>query len=197
MKREANPDVKYIPKNYEIGVNLLGFNFKLRFLIEGTIAALIIFIIVFVILNYFNIEFATKIGYSIAFALIGLLLGIRGINDEPLTEFIGHYFKYIKRKRTAFYNPRVKKEIKPYLEQIQNNKNADVFETARSIYNKYKHKIEKNNQLKTMEYQNQNVFDKENMFFEDDIGVINKPYEYMTKKERKIYDKKHKKERGN
>lgn len=185
MKREETYNVEYIPNNIDVGINILGFNLKARFLAEGIILGVILSAITYFMIQETAVQVGTKIGTAIAVGVIGLFVGIRGLNDEPVTEFIYHAIKFSSKQRTAFYNPRVRHEAKPYIQEIQNSKREKLM----NIYSQYKEKTEKSNQEKSYSYQNDNIFDSSNMYFEDDIGVIDKPVEYMSSKEKKIFKK--------
>lgn len=192
MRDEERLVENYIPDNYDSGISLLGFNFKVRFLIEGVILAAVLGLIGYVAMSYMNIEYGNKLGITIVFLLFGLIFGIRGINDETITQYLSCFFNFRKRRRTAYYNPRVKTEAVPFYKQ--NNKELPI-DKILAFYNKYKTIIDKNSQQKSLNAQSQKKFDENLMYFQDDIGVVDKPREYMTDKEYKALLKQEKKER--
>lgn len=192
--KEVALEEKYIPDNYGTGVNLLGLHFSVRNFIEGIVLGVILFLLnillFFVIFNINFINNGTKIGFAIMFGGVGLALGIKGFNDEPITVFIKNALDYKKKKRVAYYNPKFKKKYKPYLMEANENVQLLPKEKIMAIYEKYKQKVEKRNESKLLEQQKiHNNYDATRMYFYDDDESIEKPYEYMTKAERKKYDK--------
>lgn len=110
---------RFIPPNFENGVNIFGLNFKAVFLIEGGVLGVIsFFLFFFAIKDLFGItDFGQTAGISIAFASVIAFFGIKGINDEPLTTFLFNLMLFAKGRRTAFYNPRVKEEAVSYTKE--------------------------------------------------------------------------------
>ena len=188
MKRDEVRETHYIPENYSTGINFAGMNFKVRNFIEGIIMALICGLIsAFVLYQITFLDFGTRIGLVISFALMGLVLGIAGINDEALSVFVSNKLSFDKRKRTAFYNPRIKDETIPYIYEYQSNRESLPKEKIIAFYRNYKASIEKKEQEKMLEFQKTNTFDETSMFFEDDEGIVAKPIDYMNPSEYRKY----------
>lgn len=188
MKQDETRKIHYIPENYATGINVAGMNFKVRNFIEGLIVSLLSALICVLILYKIPfIDFGTKIGFIISFALMGLLLGIIGINDEALSVFVSNKLSFDKRKRTAFYNPRVKDETIPYIYEYQSNRESLPKEKIIAFYKAYKASIEKKEQERMLEFQKTNTFDETSMFFEDDEGIVAKPVDYMNPSEYRKY----------
>lgn len=188
MKQDEVRETHYIPENYSTGINFAGMNFKVRNFIEGIIMALICGLIsAFVLYQITFLDFGTRIGLVISFALMGLVLGIAGINDEALSVFISNKLSFDKRKRTAFYNPRIKDETIPYIYEYQSNRESLPKEKIIAFYRNYKASIEKKEQEKMLEFQKTNTFDETSMFFEDDEGIVAKPIDYMNPSEYRKY----------
>ncbi|MCR5096994.1 MAG: hypothetical protein K6A70_09745 [Erysipelotrichaceae bacterium] len=190
MKQDETRKIHYIPENYATGINVAGMNFKVRNFIEGLIVSLLSALICVLILYKIPfIDFGTKIGFIISFALMGLLLGIIGINDEALSVFVSNKLRFDRRKRTAFYNPRIKEETIPYIYEYRNNRESLPKEKIVAFYKAYKASIEKREQEKMREFQKTNTFDETSMFFEDDEGIVVKPVEYMNPSEYRKYQR--------
>ena len=188
MKQDEVRETHYIPENYSAGINFAGMNFKVRNFIEGIIMALICGLIsAFVLYQITFLDFGTRIGLVISFALMGLVLGIAGINDEALSVFVSNKLSFDKRKRTAFYNPRIKDETIPYIYEYQSNRESLPKEKIIAFYRNYKASIEKKEQEKMLEFQKTNTFDETSMFFEDDEGIVAKPIDYMNPSEYRKY----------
>ena len=190
MKQDETRKIHYIPENYATGINVAGMNFKVRNFIEGLIVSLLSALICVLILYKIPfIDFGTKIGFIISFALMGLLLGIIGINDEALSVFVSNKLRFDRRKRTAFYNPRIKEETIPYIYEYRNSRESLPKEKIVAFYKAYKASIEKREQEKMREFQKTNTFDETSMFFEDDEGIVVKPVEYMNPSEYRKYQR--------
>lgn len=181
MKQDEIRETHYIPENYSTGINFAGMNFKVRNFIEGIVVSLLFSLVSILVLYQIPfMDFGTKIGFVISFALTGLILGIVGINDEALSVFVSNKLHFDRRKRTAFYNPRIKDETVPYIYEYQSNRESLPREKIIAFYKAYKASIEKKEQEKMLEFQKTNTFDETSMFFEDDEGIVVKPVEYMN-----------------
>lgn len=103
-----------IPQNYKGITNFLSFTFKTRNLIEGFILGAILAIIAGSIVVYYDYGFSVRvITYSIIGFGIGAIIGVIGLNGESISEFIVHLFRYLRKRRITYYNPRVKTEARP------------------------------------------------------------------------------------
>lgn len=120
MDEEYN--VKHIPPNFENGINILGLSFKAIFLIEGIIIGILSFAGIFVLITkFFGVtDIGQAAGISLAFAAVLAFFGIRGLNDEPISTFLYNLLLFAKKRRTAYYNPRVKKEAVSFQEEREN-----------------------------------------------------------------------------
>lgn len=198
MKDQENIVFRPIPENYSTGINILGFNFKFRNLLEGIIyglilggtVALIVFSYTFNSMN----QLGTVVGLIIAFGGAGFILGVTGINDEPVSEFVLNAIRYKTRKRMAFYNPHVKPDCIPYFIERQSRYENMPIEKLRQYMAKYRQRIEDAEIERMMEYQSLNSFDNESLYFKDDVGYLDKPLEYMNDREFARYQAKVRKE---
>ena len=185
--------IRVIPDNFGNGVNILGMHFKALFLIEGVVLAVIMLVLSLIVLKALGMDdLGEMLGLCLVFSGIALFVGIRGINDEPITTFIKNFSDFNKKKRTAYYNPRVKLEAKSIKMENQDKQNKDAIprEKILAFFNKYKETLDKKQQEKAKAFEEKNSFDKDNMYFEDDIGIIKRPNSYMSEKDAAMYDKK-------
>ena len=190
MKQDEVRRQHYIPENYSTGINLVGMNFRFRNVLEGGVLA-----IAFGALGYLAffqmgfIDVGTRIGLIISVAAIGLVLGIVGLNDEPISEYMANRLRWRKNRRSAFYNPHIKGEAIPYIYEYESEMQSLPREKIIAFYRKYKTELEKKEREKMLEFQKTNTFDETSMFFEDDEGYLEKPVEYMNPSEYKAYQK--------
>ena len=107
---DENYSGRHIPPNYDNGINLLGLHFKPLFLIEGIVFGVSGGVLTYLLLvKVFLVNDTWQaIGYCILIGGAFLALGITGLNGEPLTTFLINFLRFIKRRRTDYYNPKVK-----------------------------------------------------------------------------------------
>jgi len=181
---------RYIPDNYENGINFAGFNFRPIFLIEGIILGIIFFALsIFLLYVCGNRRInSSTIGICLVPSVLAVVIGIKGINDEPLTTFIKNLRRFNCNKRFAYYNPRIKTEIKSIYATGEDGSHYILpRDRIIALFTKYKKTLTEINIKKIEEEKGENKFIKEQMYFEDDIGVVDKPVEYMNKQEYKQY----------
>lgn len=197
MAQEKYEELKvvYIPKNFESGVNILGNTYSNARVIEAGIMAIIPIIIVFIIMPFAGVEMATTTKLTIVVTISGGLglLGISGINGDSCLGFIKTLLTYVKNKRIAYYNPRIKKEAVSFINQTNE---IDVLPRDKviALYKKYKETFDEKERENIVKQQEKVKELGLGIYFEDDIGVLDKPIEFMSKKEYKEYIKEQKKE---
>lgn len=185
--RESAP----IPRNFAAGNTFLGYEIKWLNLIQAFILGSIpLYVSYGIVSKYFYTDATYQFSITIT-AMIGFaIFGYFGIDNITPFEYIWNVLNFRKRKRKTFYNPRVKTEYKSiFVEKTEGNQILPK-EKIMEFYKKY---IEKRNQI---DQQNARaLFDDEyddTLYFEEDFAVLDKPEEYMTKKEIK---EKHKKQK--
>lgn len=190
--------VRKIPDNFENGINFAGFNFRPIFLIEGIILGILFFGVSIGLMFAFGIRSisSSTIGICLVPSVLAIILGIKGINDEPLTTFIKNLRYFNTSKRTTYYNPRIKTEIKS-IGSGGDNSGQYILPRDRiiALFTKYKKALDEKNIKRLEEEKGTNKFVQSQMYFEDDIGVVDKPIEYMSKQEYKDYKIKLKREK--
>ncbi len=173
----------YIPPDYKNRINLFIKSYPLSNVIQGLIVGLIPLVIIWYILPWFiNLSGSKKFSLSIFFCVIFMFIGCEGINGGTLLDYFVELFKFLKNRRTAYYNPRIKVESKQQIFGDTSSRDMLPFEKMQEMYSQW--------QVKNREKHQQNVVNNKNessdeLYFEDDIGVVDTPWEYMTKKERK------------
>lgn len=169
---------KYIPTNHGEGQAVAGYIVKTRNLIEGILMGGIPFFLVM----YWTIglSISTRVTLAAVISCPLLILGINGINGDAFTVFIKTWVKFKRRRRILFYNPRVKTELLPLVlerdkeELLPREKLAKFVEAKKDL--RKTRRISKNELALT---QTEDGF----VFFEDDIGILEKPDDYKTDKE--------------
>ena len=184
---------KYIPTNHGEGQAFLGYIVKTRNLMEGILMGGIPF---FVVMYWTRGQlFSTRVTIASAVALPLLFLGLNGVNGDSLTVFFKVWFRFNRKRRVLFYNPRVKFEALPLIfeknteEPSPKEKIVKYFEKQKELQKK---KRVSKNELAMTQTEDGLVF------FEDDIGLLDKPDDYKTAKELRseARDKKKLKKRG-
>ena len=142
MSRERDElSIATIPPNFENGWNYKSYHFEKRKVIECILLGLPTYFVLYNLLFRFV---KLKREYALVFAIaVAILIGtlcITGINDDFFTRHLKHVIKSSFKKRTAYYNPRIKEEARPYLEKI-NMQTPLVPEKIYDIYVKYSEKL--------------------------------------------------------
>lgn len=175
-----------IPRNFNADVNILGGMYKTRNLIEAGIILAILAPTVFLLL--YAVDFGTRITITILIAVPPCFVALYGIHGDSLSQRLMKIMQYKKKKRACFYNPRIKEEKQP-LDFSGNAFNL----LPKDKINMYLEKYKNMNDEKLKEQIGVLVEERNNgMYFQDDDGVVEKPYDYMTAKEKRAYRKEQK-----
>lgn len=180
-----------IPQNFQNGMNLLGYHFDTRNFFEGIGIGTILGIIVLLILMPMPIDIGTKIGIILGFVILGILIGCKGINDEPVTAFVNNYLTFKKRRRTAIFNNDIKLD-KSYSQKKKEQEDKSFTAFLNSIFGVFSTNIEKRKQIRAIKERVDDYLDADTLYFKDDEGYKEKPKEYMTDAELKDEIKKEK-----
>lgn len=181
----------YIPRNYKTGANILGFEIKVWNVLQGIVLAAVPLFIGFYLIpkNYgFSLTSPWLTTPTIMFASLFGYLGLVGIHDFTFGEYVAIVLKFKKNQRQTFYNPRAKREAITVIKEEETREELPR-EKIIAFYNTYKAKIDEKNREAAHKYEMENELDEENMYFEDDLGAVDKPVEYMTNKEYREYKK--------
>lgn len=190
--KQEQPYEIFIPENYKTKSNFLGFEVKIANVIEGFAFALIpVLIGIFLLPKIPIIDSETNLSITTTFAFAFGLFGFIGIDDELVITWLLDILKFKQSRRIAYYNPRVKKEAHSIFAE---NDKQDMLprEKIIKLYENYKAQLDNKN--RELAHEQEKQFDQaETMYFEDDLGFINKPFEYMTAKEKKKFKKEERK----
>lgn len=178
--RESAP----IPKNFAAGDTFLGYEVKWLNAIQAIVLGSIPLLVSYgIISKYFYTDGVTQFSITLMITIGFAGFGYFGIDNITPFEYIYNIMNFRKRKRKTFYNPRVKTEYKSiFVEQTEGNQLLPK-EKIMELYKKY---IDKRN---LADQQNARALFEDDydstLYFEDDFAVLDKPEEYMTKKELK------------
>lgn len=178
-----------IPNNFESGINILGTACQTSDVVQGVVLASIPLAIIFILLPALDVQIGTSTKFGIALATAGPLfyLGISGINGDSLVKFISNVIRFQNTRRTAYFNPRIKKEARSILNETVEEHEMLPRDKLLVFYKKYKNVVDSKEREKIIEEQKAVDEQGNNIYFSDDVGVIEKPTEYMDKKEYKKY----------
>lgn len=195
-EKEERPFVGIYPPNVENGISIFDIvTFRTVDLLSGIAVSFSIFGTAAVILNNADIPKEYMLTVNTVLISLGLLVAFAiaiGRNGDPLTVYLMHMIRYQKTRRSSIYNPRVKKEAKPFSSLSRTT--LKVTPRARIDSWMKKHKEQK----VTENFQNIN-YGQEGIVFDDDAYVIEeeKKRQAQQKAEEKKNRKKGKKGRKN
>lgn len=172
---------KYIPTNQGEGQAFIGHIVKTRNLIEGILMGSIPFFFVM----YWTQGYAFSTRVTLA-ALIGcplMFVGLNGINGDSITVFLRVWLKFNKKRRVLFYNPRVKTEAMPLIFEKSKEETSAKDQVIKYIEKKIE--VQKKKRISKNELAMTQTEDGL-VFFEDDIGILDKPDDYKTAKELRL-----------
>lgn len=179
MEQSSNGyNVEYIPPNFKEGVSVFGFMIKI-----GNVLQAVPFIALIVLLVFTagaNLSTLVKLIILIVTVLPVAFLGAVGINGDSLFAFLRNVIKTARVKRMYLYNPRVKAELKASNEETS-AANMLPREKIQMFMDEKRTKKEQIHDYKK--------FDFDGVFFEDDEGFAEKPYETLNGREKKAVKK--------
>jgi len=175
------PVVIPIPRNYQSGINILGFNMDVRRLAEGTILAIALFIAGWEF-GYWTLVIDSQVQLAQiggTMGAVGFIIGLRGANGGPVSVYVLNWLKALGHRRIARYNPRVKyeKTIMVSLEAEARDENTDDSGAYESVYQRWIKKLSASKTIHDAEASRENheaKMDDSNQIsvFADDIGVV-------------------------
>ena len=185
-REEEENQLLPIPINTEFDFNIGTMTFDIPRFVEALILSVSMLGILYLILSNVNLGFGTEVTIYIFGVAAAAYLGLNGIQGHRLSKFIMNIIAFYKNRRITHYNPRVKKEIRFFTEEVDDDDYVIPRERLEALYHKYVNKadsVQANKNLQTEE------LDTSTMFFEDDIEYLGKPEELMSKKELKKLQK--------
>ena len=106
-EKSAPEDNYFIPVNFGSGVNLMGFNFQIRNMIEGIVLAIAFTLIGWKVMSFVD-ALAQRAGLTFIFTIIGFFVGNNGYKGDPFSTALINIIKFQKTKRICYYNNRAK-----------------------------------------------------------------------------------------
>lgn len=100
--QDNNETIYIIPENYIDESRIIKGMFKTRFFIEG-----LIFGLIFLFIGHFVIKtesFDARITIDIFFAAFPFMIGVHGINGDPVSVYVKNAFKWLLHKKIMLYN---------------------------------------------------------------------------------------------
>lgn len=182
--------VAQIPENFATGSTFLGFEVKPLNLIQAIVFGVIPILISMGINKYFYVNILTVIGVTALCSIAFAFLGFVGIDNVTPLEYLIKYINYKRNMRKTYYNPRVKKEMVSLMAEQSEANQVLPREKILKMYNEFLEKRNLADQAKAHEIEDNDL--GEDVFFEDDFLVMDKPKEYMSDKEIKEKEKQEK-----
>lgn len=178
--KEESLDELPVPINTSFDFNIGPFSFELKRLIEGIIVAGLLCGGLYLITTYLiSIPWNYLITAYLFALAAGVYAGVSGINGDSITGYILNMIKFQRKKRVTHYSPRVKSEKRYFTEDVTDDDYVIPRERLEALYHKYVDR----NETEIDSIFREEVFDTSTMFFEDDIEVLGKPEELMSKGE--------------
>ena len=171
-------DIGYIPPNFKEGVSILGYMVRIPYVLQAVPITAVIIGLILLLGGELSVVMKLVIGLVTCGPV--LVLAMSGIGGTSIYGYIGMVLRSKRREKVFFYNPRVKTEIKPL-----DDDPGSVEMLPREKILLYMEKRRAGKERKAG-YDRMEVGE---MYFEDDIGLADKPYSYMTPKERRAYDR--------
>lgn len=174
-----------IPENFATEGTFLGYEIKMLNIVQAVVFAVIPFLIFGFLDKYFEplLNVTTTLVIRVMISLGLAALGFFGINHETPLEMLIKYLNFKKNERKTYYNPRVKIEARSLLYKSDEDGELLPRDKIIKMYNDFLEKRNLSDQKFAHELEGRE-FD-EDILFEDDFGVVEKPEEYMTAKELK------------
>lgn len=182
--------VAQIPENFATGSTFLGFEVKPLNLIQAIAFGIIPILISMGINKYFYVNILTVIGVTALCSIAFAFLGFVGIDNVTPLEYLIKFINYKRNMRKTYYNPRVKKEMVSLMTEQSEVNQVLPREKVLKMYNEFLEKRNLADQAKAHEIEDNDL--GEDVFFEDDFLVMDKPKEYMSDKEIKEKEKQEK-----
>lgn len=172
-----------IPNNFGDTGRCINGLFRTRNLVEAIILAAppLVFIMRSETLNIDQKIVTTVFVSGVLFAV-----GVLGIAGDSLTEYLMNIIRFVRSKRIAKYNPRIKSEATPgyltkELSELPRDKILRVLGTVAKKINEAEEPV------------SPDIYDPAYIaYFEDDLGVVEKPDDLKTRKELKAEKKERK-----
>lgn len=181
----------YIPVNFETGIVILGKSYPIGNTIQGAVFLAAPYLLFFMVLRHWlHVDLSTNVCFAIS-TFIGVPTGIGGLSGiygATFLQWVGMWFNFMRHRRSAYYNPRVKVEAKCTLSL----EHKTEFLSPEYFQEQYKRIVKAHKQKHLDAFSQATSAEEQNnvLFFKEDVGKVDKPYEYMSSSERRAYRKK-------
>lgn len=120
MNEEYRAKRYRIPRNFIDEGRIINGMIKTRHAIEGLLFCAITALPAYIITSILGLPLKTKIMTVLIAGLPLLMLGIVGVNDDPLSVFLKYWKKYRKNKRLMLYNGKARFDVERQGDEILN-----------------------------------------------------------------------------
>ncbi len=181
----------YIPPNFANGVSIFGRTYPFSRVRWALIFGLLPVMIFYFALPAAGIDFkgTARLTLVLSLSFVMVLFGLTGINGSDAGQFLRDVIRWKRNRRTAYYNPRVKTEIKPAV-FYGTGAAGEILprERIEQLMDQFRSRVDENDRKQAEENMaSVSGFDSAYMYFEDDAGVIEKPAELMRGREYRRY----------
>ncbi len=169
-------------------VNIFGRSVRRNNLLQAVLFSTLIFAAAFVLIRQFiTQDLSESIGWALVPAFSMAFFCITGIRGQSLLGYLSNMLAYYRSRRTAYFNPRIKREEPVYA-------NREGQPAVRKLRDAAEKAVLHPAKIRATADSSDGI-DPSTLYFEDDIGCVEKPYEYMTLRER--YRRRKKRRKGN
>lgn len=162
---EEKIDVFPVPENIDYDLNIGNFSFQFRRVVEGLLIAVVLLAITYFCAMLMRIKPTYMIALLVFSAGFGLAIGVAGINGDSISNYLLSAIKFRNNRRTAFYNPRVKSDLKSFTDDNKEDDYVIPRERLEALYRSLRNRKLSDD---TVNNAYDHEFDRENMRFEDD-----------------------------
>lgn len=184
----------FLPKNFQNGISIGTHSYPASFLVQGVVFALLPVAAAYWILPAFGmvLSVSDSIGTVLMFSTLFGYAGIHGVKGGTFLQFLKAVFRFYRSRRTAYYNPRVRIEVAE--EKKAAGKEQELPREKLKKFLSGFHRTSVHRAASDPADTLSEAAEPGELFFEEDIGIVKTPVEYMNPKEYRIYRKNLKKE---
>jgi hypothetical protein len=189
--KDERIDDLFVPQNCEYDLSVGDYTFKKRRVLEGALLTIPFGAVCWFLCMLFRVSIITAVVVTAISGSLGMIFGIVGHNGDDISKYIWNIVTFNRRKRITWYNGRVKKEIRCFAEESQNEEDYVIpRERLEALYHKLTNQRNIANSEENLALEEQ--YDNENIVFEDDIRLM----EEEKKEEKKMRSRFHRKEKN-
>ena len=165
-KKDYKRRIYYLPSNYKKGISILGQVYP----VPNVIQAVLMVGIHSLLFHFFHFGWEWQIN-AIVYLLILIVfgsLGLYGIDGEDFISFLKRWLRFHRRRRTAYYNPRIKMEA--VMPQYDDSVSGALLpkERINRIYEEYRNNMDERQRKKDRERE-ETAIEQGGYIFLDDL----------------------------